>query len=231
MQQKTVPASGHSFGEWIEVKAPTTTETGLEERTCSKCGETESRSIPKVSMTFTDVKSTDWFYPYVTEAAERGLMSGTGDNQFSPYGTTTRAMFVQILYAMAGKPEVTIDNPFTDVPETAWYAKAVQWAYESGVTGGTSETTFSPNANVTREQIAVFLYAYAGKPEVSGSLSSFADASKVSVWAKNAVIWATQNKIISGSSEGGKLYLNPLKNATRAETATMMVGFAKFMEK
>ena len=180
---------------------------------------------------FTDVKSTDWFYPYVTEAAERGLMSGTGDNQFDPYGTTTRAMFVQILYAMAGKPEVTIDNPFTDVPESQWYAKAVQWAYENGVTGGTGDHTFSPNANVTREQIAVFLYAYAGKPAVSGSLSSFADASKVSGWAKNAVIWATQNKVISGSSEGGKLYLNPQKNATRAETATMMVGFAKLMEK
>ena len=180
------------------------------------------------AVTFKDVNSTDWFYPYVTEAAERGLMSGIGDNQFDPYGTTTRAMFVQILYAMAGKPEVSINNPFSDVPQNEWYAKAVQWAYENGVTGGTGDHTFSPNANVTREQIAVFLYAYAGKPAVSGDLSGFADAAKVSGWAKKPMIWATKNGIISGSSEGGKLYLNPLKNATRAETATMMVAFDNF---
>ncbi len=175
---------------------------------------------------FVDLPEDAWYTVYANRAADLGLMNGVGNNRFDPMGTTNRAMFVQILYAMEGKPTVGIGNPFTDVPDSQWYADAVQWAYEESVTEGTSATTFSPNANVTREQIAVFLYAYYGRPEVTGDLSGFTDAEKVDIWAVNAVLWATQNGIISGvRNSDGSLSLNPLGQATRAETATMMVGF------
>ena len=175
---------------------------------------------------FVDLPENAWYTPYANEAADLCLMSGMGEHRFQPMSTTNRAMFVQILYAMEGKPAVGTGHPFTDVEAGKWYADAVQWAYENTVTGGTSDTTFSPNINVTREQIAVFLYAYYGRPEVTGDLSGFVDGDKVSTWAVDAVIWATQNGIITGAlNEDGSLSLNPRKEATRAETATMMVGF------
>jgi hypothetical protein len=112
----------------------------------------------------------------------------------------------------------------------SWYQNAVLWAYQNQVTKGTSESTFAPNANVTREQIAVFLYSYVGSPDVSGQLTGFPDAGDVDSWAKTAMIWAIQNGILTGSANNGTVYLNPLATATRAETATMLVRFHQFLD-
>ncbi|MGN0985997.1 MAG: S-layer homology domain-containing protein, partial [Candidatus Enterenecus sp.] len=229
-EQRATSAVGHSFSEWTTVKEPTVTEEGVEERTCARCGETESRPIPKLSVSFTDVRDTEWYAPYVYEASARGLMVGNGSGAFSPHATGSRAMLVQILYNLAGNPSVTADNPFTDVPGTAWYADAVQWAYENHITSGVGAGAFAPGASVTREQVAQFLYAYAGQPQVSGDLSAFADGDRVSGWAKNAMLWATQNGIISGSRSGDALYLSPRSSASRAEIAKMAVAFAQLME-
>ncbi len=178
------------------------------------------------SSRFVDLPANAWYTVYALQAADLGLMGGVGNNLFAPADTTTRAMFVQILYAMEGKPSVGTANPFTDAPSNQWYADAVQWAYEESVTGGTSSTTFSPNQNVTREQVAVFLYAYYGRPEVTGDLSGFTDAGQVDSWAVEAMLWATQNGIMDGYLNGdGTWSLNPRGNANRAETATMMVAF------
>ena len=152
-------------------------------------------------------------------------MSGTSNTTFVPRGATTRAAFVQTLYAKAGSPSVSSSNPFHDVKSGDWYYSAVLWASQNGITNGTSATTFTPNANVTREQLAVFLYADAGKPHTTGSLSDFADSSRVDSWALPAMRWAVQNGVISGSTSNGKRYLKPLDNATRAETATMLVYY------
>ena len=179
----------------------------------------------KVAHRFADVGSSDWFCGAVQTAFDKGYMSGTSNTTFVPRGATTRAAFVQTLYAKAGSPSVSSSNPFHDVKSGDWYYSAVLWASQNGITNGTSATTFSPNANVTREQLAVFLYADAGKPHTTGSLSDFADSSRVDSWALPAMRWAVQNGVISGSTSNGKRYLKPLDNATRAETATMLVYY------
>ncbi len=183
--------------------------------------------LPSIAR-FTDVHASDWYAPYVEQAYQLGVMTGTSETTFDPKGTTTRAAFVQSLYAMEGKPAVSGVTPFKDLTDD-WYQDAVLWAYQNKVTSGMSDTAFAPDTSVTREQIAVFLYAYAGRPAVSGDLSQFPDAGKVSSWARTAMIWAVQNGIISGSANDGKVYLYPRNTATRAETATMMVGFCRFM--
>ncbi len=187
----------------------------------------------KVDVTelFTDVSAGSWYATYVQQIYDLGLMTGTSATTFEPNATTTRAMFVQSLYAYAGKPNVAFNSKFQDVSATVWYASAVSWAVANDVTSGTSDTTFSPNDSVTREQIALFLYAYAGRPEVSGQLTGFTDVASVHDYAVKAVLWCTQNGILNGSANSdGTRSLNPRDNAKRSEVATMLVGFTSFMK-
>lgn len=184
----------------------------------------------KVAHRFADISSSDWYCNAVQTVFDKGYMSGTSNTTFVPRGTTTRAAFVQTLYNIAGRPPVNENNPFYDVKSGDWYYNAVLWASQNGITGGTSPTTFSPNVNVTREQIAVFLYADAGKPYTNGSLSDFADSSRVDSWAATAMRWAVQNGVISGSTSNGKRYLKPLDNAIRAETAAMLTNYTGGIE-
>mgnify|MGYP003298638873 CR=1 FL=1 len=180
-----------------------------------------------------DVPANAWYASYVNKAAALGLMSGVGENRFDPTATTNRAMVVQVLYSMSGSPDVTAFNhPFADVSNNQWYAKAIQWAYTNKITSGISATAFGVNNAVTREQIATFLYSYAGKPAVTGNLDAFKDGAKVSSWAKDAVIWATQSGILSGyPNADGTRSLNPTGSATRAEFATMIVSFNDLLAK
>lgn len=181
-----------------------------------------------VNEIFSDIPANAWYIPYVQYAYDNGLMSGTSDTTFEPNSPLTRAMVAQILYAHAGKPEVTGASPFTDVANSkAWYYNAVVWANQNGIVNGYDDNTFRPMTNVTREQLAVMLYAHEGKPEATGSLSGFADAGQVHSWAEKAMLWANQNGIISGSESNGKRYLKPQGNATRAEAATMLTQYLK----
>ena len=187
---------------------------------------------PNVILPFEDVSEDDWYTDTVRYAYENGLMNGTSDSTFSPTANTSRAMIVQLLYNMEGRPEVTYKPIFTDVKEDAWYADAVIWAYENGVTTGSSATTFSPDALVTREQVAVFLYRYmkdykGEEMEEGADLSAFPDAGKISPYAgfAEAVSWANGVGIITGKSAGGNVILAPLDSAQRCETATMFARF------
>ncbi len=187
------------------------------------------------AMAFTDVVSTDWFYPTVGYAYSTGLMNGTSDTAFAPATQTSRAMIVQLLYNMEGRPAVdTGDNPFTDVPAGTWYTDAVLWAYQNGVTTGTGATTFSPDTLVTREQVAVFLYRYMKdykKAEMAegADLSSFPDAGEISPYAgfAEAVAWANGVGIVTGKQSGEVVLLAPQDKAQRSETATMFARFHK----
>ena len=111
---------------------------------------------------FTDVDASSWSYPGIRYCVENGLMSGIGNGLFAPQMTTTRAQMVQILYNLAGDPEVSGTTPFTDLTDD-WYQDAVLWGYQTGVVAGTSATAFSPDDPVTREQAAVLLMGYAEK--------------------------------------------------------------------
>lgn len=176
-----------------------------------------------VDQVFADVSPDDWFYEEVQYVYDHGLM--VGDNGlFLPNASVSRAMAVQILYANAkanGTYRPVTGKTFQDVEPGDWYYNAVQWASGTGITSGTSNGKFDPNAAVTREQFATFLYQDAGAPSVSGSIS-FVDADDVSSWAKKAVLWSIRSGILSGSKQNGTLYLLPKGKTTRAQAATML---------
>ena len=131
--------------------------------------------IGDVENPFTDIKDTDWYYAPALWAVENGITGGTGDGTtFSPKGQCSRSEVVTFLHAVAERPEPsTTENPFTDVKKSAWYYKAVLWAVEYGVTGGTSATTFSPEKTCTRGEIVTFLRAFLIKTEVPAEPVSF----------------------------------------------------------
>ena len=158
---------------------------------------------------FDDVASSDWFADAVKYVSDKGLMSGTDDNQFSPSATTTRAMLMTVLARYAG--EDTTGG-------ATWYEKGMNWAKAKGVSDGTN-----PNANITREQLVTMMYRYAGSPKADGKLDSFSDAASVSTYAADAMQWAVANGIVNGSN--GKL--NPQNNATRAEVAAILMRFCE----
>jgi len=174
---------------------------------------------------FNDVSASDWYAPYVDYAYYGKLMVGDSGS-FEPNSAVTRGMFVQTLYALEGKPAVSGGNPFSD--STGWYGDAITWAYQNGVTGGVSATSFAPNQEITREEMAVMLRAYqakSGEPaSASGAADGFADASSVSSWATEGVAWAVANGVMAGSDDN---MLHPQDTCTRAETATMIRGFCE----
>lgn len=180
---------------------------------------------------FVDVPENEWYFPYVHDVYWLGLMNGTSETTFEPQATTTRAMVVQVLYNMSGRPSGYVPKAFDDVSEGQWYYNAVNWGKAVGVCNGTSETEFSPNDPVTREQLAAFLHRYAvlcGYTCIaSGNLSGFSDSNRISDYAREPIRWAVGAGIINGTSA---TTLEPLSNATRAEIATMLcrlVGFFK----
>lgn len=150
-----------------------------------------------LELPFVDVPKTAWFYNAVIWALENDYTAGLDETHFGPNAEITRAEVVQFLYAVAGKPEVEANDTFTDVAADAWYADAVAWAVENGITAGTTETTFSPDAVCTREQIVCFLYAAAGKPEVESTQTDFTDV-PADAWFAKSVAWAVENNVTYG---------------------------------
>lgn len=149
-----------------------------------------------------------------------GIVSGYENGEFKPDNEMTRAEFATVLWNVAGKPETSVSLNFTDVTENDWFYKQVAWGYGEGIISGTSETAFSPNDKLTREQAMTILWRYKGSPEAENVLDKFTDSEDVSDYAKNAMNWAISNGIISGVTE---TELSPKTSATRAQLATIMV--------
>ena len=184
--------------------------------------------LPKSPLT--DVTAGAWFYDAVLYASGRELMVGTADATFSPNMPMTRAMLVAVLYRLAGSPSVSGKTPFTDVAAGTWYSDAVLWAYQNDIVAGTSDTTFEPLSNITREQIVAIFSRYTAKfapdkAKAAAELTGFADSASVSDWAVNDMKWAVAQKIIGGRENGGRLYLAPQGNASRAEVATILMQY------
>ncbi len=183
-----------------------------------KTGESES------DLPFKDVSTEQWFYKNVEYVYNNKLMNGMTADTFAPDATMTREMFATVIYRMAGTPSVEgMTMPFTDVPATSYAYNAILWAYNNGVVKGTSDTTFAPGDSITRAQTVTMLYRYAKSPEVSGTLS-FTDASAVADWAADAVLWASQNEIVSGYPDGS---FGPDNTATRAQMAKILQGYCE----
>ena len=181
---------------------------------------------PGAFLPFVDV-TNHWAYTDIKRVYNRGWMVGESATIFAPDQDLTRAMLAVILYAMAGEPEVTAANPFSDVPAGEWYTDAVIWAAANGIVVGCGDGTFQPDMAVTRAQAAVMLCGYAafaGRDVTArADLSAFGDAADIPAWAQAEMQWANAEKLILGRD--GKL-LAPNVAATRAEMASILSGYA-----
>ncbi len=173
---------------------------------------------------FSDVKSTDWFYDAVRYAGEKGFFSGTSATTFEPYGTMTRGMFVTVLGRMAGvnAGDYTGVTGFSDVPETIYYAPYVAWAAQYGITGGTGDGKFSPNAFINRQQMAAFFVryfeAFGVNYETGANITTTpADLDTVAPYARDAVLKLWKQGLLNG--DGVKF--SPTGSATRAQASTL----------
>jgi hypothetical protein len=177
----------------------------------------------------TDVELGSWYHDAVDYVYAQGIMTGGAALAFQPNDTTTRAEVITILYRLAGSPEVDGESelPFADVSDVSWYRDALVWAYEAGLAQGVSSTRFAGNQNVSRQELAVFLYRYVtltqtGALPQEGSLSGFSDAGEVASWAQEGMTWAVSAGLIQGRSGST---LAPKGNASRAEAAQILTRF------
>ena len=185
----------------------------------------ESYSKSMMVAGFKDILTSDWFVNDVKYVSQKNLMTGTGNNLFSPSGKTSRGQAVTILYRLAGSPPVSGDG-FSDVKSSDWFYKAVQWASKNGIASGYGNGKFGPNDTLNREQLATMLYRYAQFKKMNtttaGGLSKFSDSGSVSGYALDAMSWAVSKGLISGTSDGK---LTPGATATRAQLAAILHRF------
>ena len=198
-KSEVIPATGHNYVYKV----------------CANCGD-------EIPFPFVDVAKTDWYYSNIKYVWQHDIMNGISDTKFAPNTSMTRAMFVTVLYRLEGCPDVTgMATPlFTDIGAKSydWAYNAIVWAYNTGVTKGTSATTFDPGTAISRQEIVTMLYRYAGSPAVSGSLI-FGDSSVISAWARSAVQWASSIGVITGYPDGS---FGPVNATTRGEMAAMV---------
>ena len=243
-------AAGHKWDGGTVTTAPTETTPGVRTFTCTVCGDIREETIPATgastctggpscpSYGLHDVAGPDyWAHKGIDYCVRNRLMNGVGAGTFSPDTACTRAQIVKILYNLSGNQTdySYYYLPFTDVAPGAWYYNAVAWAYYNDVTSGTSATTFTPNAAITRQQLVTFLYRYTVKyaPEFTGNaapISAFPDAGSVANWAYAAMSWAVGNGLIKGNAhDNGLDYLDPNGSATRAQTATIIMRYCQLI--
>lgn len=180
------------------------------------------------SVSFIDVKDTDWFYDSVEYVCSRGVMNGTGNTTFSPGAAVTRGMAVTILYRMESMPATVNRVKFSDVPKGEYYSDAVVWASENNIASGYSSEQFRPDETITREQMITVLYRYARLKDCditsTGNIMDFSDVGAVESYALNPVKWALGKGLISGTGES---VIAPGRSLTRAQNAVMLKRFCE----
>ncbi len=226
------------YAQWTEVIAPPYVPPVIVhtcESKCAVCGKctdktcSESACADKCNESefqFSDVPATEWFAKGIQYCYHRGLVNGVGGDLFAPQGTSNRAMVFTMLWRLEGSPTVNYDMDFTDVPADEWYTEAIRWAAYVGLVEGYGNGSAGAMDEITREQKAELLYRYAkykGQDVSSGSvaLDSFADAGKVSTWAKNGMQWAVSNSLMQGDG----VNLRPGDDIKRGEMATLLMNF------
>lgn len=236
----------------VTVIAPTCTESGCTIYVCDTCGTYYTDNVvPALGHDFVDgycthchldkncpslkfidaPEPTSWAHSGIDFGVRNGYINGTSGNTVSPYKTMTRAELVTVLYRMAGSPQVTVSNTFTDVASGTCFTNAIIWAAENGIVLGDGSGHFNPTDNVTREQIALILYRFAlyqGADIVSGvDLTGFSDCGKVSAWAKGSMGWAVAEQLITGRVIEAQTLIAPQGSAMRAEVATILMRYAE----
>lgn len=172
---------------------------------------------------FQDVAEDAWYYDAVYHCFDNGYFKGESDTAFVPEKAMSRAMVATVLYRMAGEPEVTGENPFSDVAAGKWYTDAVTWAAEKKILEGYGGGVFGTDDPVTREQMATIFWRYQDKPAAEkADLTAFSDADKISDWAQDALKWAVSTSVINGKGNG---ILDPKGKANRAQVAQIITNF------
>lgn len=174
------------------------------------------------SKQFADVPAGSWAADAVAFASAHELFGGASPDRFDPDKPMSRGMLAVVLHNLEGNPFQAVTNEFADVEGGAWYAQGVAWAAARSVIGGYGNGRFGPNDNITREQLAVILWRYAGSPAAMDQALDFTDVNSVSDWALDALRWTVENGILSGKGGG---ILDPQGYATRAETAQILKNF------
>ena len=217
---------GYTFAGWYTDEALTNKYVFGSEVTNSFTLYAKWIAKPVEDSLFADVKSSDWYYDAVKYANDNKLMNGVSADKFDPNGLLTRAMLVTVLYRNKGEPATNRSIPFADIDMGAYYANAVLWAQQNNIVNGTTETTFAPNDNITREQIATIIFRYAQYKGMDAITLEenlhFADSSEISEYAVSAMNWAVGSGLMKGKTDST---LNPQDNATRAEVATILQRF------
>lgn len=217
---EVLPALGHDYVDGI----------------CSRCGDEDPNWEPPVPVDpcegYVDIDRNAWYHAAAVFVIEKGHMGSTKTDAltFEPNTKVSRAMVASILYRIAGnEEEADYQGTFSDVPDGKWYTTAIEWCAKNGLASGMGDGTFDPNGNVTRQELAVFMFNLAkflGR-DVSGraDLSSFADNTSVPAWSKEYLAWAVDAGIISGQASNGKTYLKPTAGAMRNELASILMRF------
>ena len=221
----TTTRQGYTFAGWYADEALTDKVTSVTLNSNKTVYAKWTEKTPeKPALPFADVTKGDWFYDAVQYVYDKGMMNGVDGGRFAPNAATSRAMIVTILYRLENEPGVSGKSPFTDVAAGQWYTNAVAWAAANGIVTGTTDTTFAPNGNITREQMAAILYRYASYKGLDVSrqadLSGYADANAISAYAKQAMAWANGQGLITGVTA---TTLRPDGNAVRAQAATILM--------
>lgn len=214
----TVAVIVHADGTEEIVKTSTVSDTGVVVTLNSDA----TIKVIDNSKEFSDVSDSYWAMDAIDFVVAREIYSGTSATTFHPDNTMTRGMLAVVLHRLENTPDHNYTGSFTDVAVDSWYEDAIHWAADNGIVGGYGNGLYGPNDNITREQLAVMLWRYAGSPDSSHGLSHFVDADQISNYARAALTWANENGIINGK---GNNILDPKGDATRAQVAQMLKNY------
>ena len=216
---ESIPALEHDWSEWTVSKNPGYLFEGEKEQVCGNCADKNTQKIPTLANPFVDVVEGEYYYTPVLWALDHKVTAGLTATTFGPNNPCTRGQIVTFLWRAMGSPEPkTVYSPFSDVPSNQYYYKAVLWAVENGVTAGTSNTTFSPDATCTRGQIVTFLHRTMKSPEPVNGNNPFSDVPSTQYYYK-AVLWAVENGITSGLTQ---TTFGPDSPCTRGQVVTFL---------
>lgn len=234
---RALPTVGYSFEGWYE-KGKKLEDVGPIYSFVAETDRNLEARFFRGPSPFVDVPadSNSWSYDSIMYCynAEPCLMNGISNELFLPNGSLNRAMAATVLYRLAGEPEIDEKCSFSDVPEKKYYTKAVVWCERNSIVNGYPDGTFRPNESITREQLAAILYRYAKMEKKSKEIHedpvNFPDATDVHPYAREAMAWAIDAKLINGVGVQGKSYLQPNNNATRAQFATIISRYLGSVE-
>lgn len=223
-------SSGSSGGSSNSGSSNTDTNVGSDDSLIENDTEDGIIEQPEFNMSFIDVKSDAWYYNAVKYVCEKGIMVGISDTKFAPDISTTRGMFVTMLYRLENEPNIEHEDVFDDVKSSDYYYNAVYWAKQHNIVTGVSKTKFDPNNNITREQMITMLYRYAifkgYDVDKLSNLVNFKDVYEISEYALNPFKWAVEANIITGLNNN---FISPASNASRGQIATILMRFIENM--